>query len=198
MRNKKRGNRRQSKTDVGARRWVGIERREVRGTNTTEGAEKKREKEKKPALRTEKLSLFIFQKLSFGQSWISEESPVLVAPLIMDGPQAYSRWSRQPQPQLCHFKKPLVRPLPSPSSNSGRSEAPENSETSPRDKGNQGLPVLQTDGSTHLEQIVGSNQATLLQCTAICGLKSGARLEGTQDTSARRRVKGHRCRWIVE
>lgn len=110
---------------------------------------------------------------------------MLVAPLIMDGPQACSRWARQPQPQLHHFKKPLVGLLPSPSSHSGRSEAPENSETSPREKGNQGLPVLQTDGSTHLEQIVGSNQATLLQCTAICGVKSEARLEDAQDTSVR-------------
>lgn len=84
---------------------------------------------------------------------------MLVAPLIMDGPQACSRWARQPQPQLRHFKKPLVGPLPSPSSHSGRSEAPENSETSPREKGNLGLPVLLTDGSTHLEQIVGSERA---------------------------------------
>lgn len=153
------------------------------------------ENRQKADLRTEKFSLFIFQKLSFGQSWISEESLVLVAALIIDGPQAYSRWSRQPQPQLCHFKKPLVGPLPSPSSDSGRSEAPENSETSPREKGNQGLPVLQTDGSTHLEQIVGSKQTTLSQCR---GVKSGARLKDAQDTSARQQGKGHWCRWIVE
>lgn len=99
---------------------------------------------------------------------------MLVAPLIMDGPQACSRWARQPQPQLRHFKKPLVGPLPSPSSHSGRSEAPENSETSPREKGNLGLPVLLTDGSTHLEQIVGSDRAALSQRTVFCGVKSGA------------------------
>lgn len=115
----------------------------------------------------------------------------------MDGPQACSRWAWQPQPQLCYFKKPFLGLLPSPNSNSGRSEAPENSETSPREKGNQGLPVLQTDGSTHLEQIVGSNQATLSQCATIW-LESGARLEGTQDTSDRRWGKGDWCRWIVE
>lgn len=126
-----------------------------------------------------------FDKISFGKSWISEESPVLMAPLIMDGPLACSRWAWQPQPLLRHFKKPLLGPLPSPSSHSGRSEAPENSEISPREKGNQGLPVLQTDGSTHLEQIVGSNQATLSQCTAICGVKSEPCLEDAQDTSAR-------------
>lgn len=111
---------------------------------------------------------------------------MLVAPLIMDGPQACSRWARQPQPQLCHFKKPLVGPLPSPSSHSGRSEAPENSETSPREKGNLGLPVLLTDGSTHLEQIVGSDRASLSQCTIFCGVKSGARRpEDAQDASVR-------------
>lgn len=115
---------------------------------------------------------------------------MLVAPLIMDGPQASSRWARQLQPQLYHFKKLLVGPLPSPSRDSGRSEAPENSETSPREKGNQGLPVLQTDGSTHLEQTVGSNQATLSQCTAMCGVKSGAQLEDVQGD----RGKGHWCR----
>lgn len=109
---------------------------------------------------------------------------MLVAPLIMDGPQACSRWARQPQPQLRHFKKPLVGPLPSPSSHSGRSEAPENSETSPREKGNLGLPVLLTDGSTHLEQIVGSEWATVSQRTVICGIKSGAwRPEDAQDVS---------------
>lgn len=83
---------------------------------------------------------------------------MLVAPLIMDGPEAGSRWAQQPQPRLCHFKKPSVGPLPSPSSHSGRSEAPENSGMSPREKGNQGLPVSLTDGSTHLEQIVGSDR----------------------------------------
>lgn len=197
MRNKKRENKRQTETDVEAEGWVAIGQREVRGTNTTRRCREK-SSDGKADFRTEKFSLFIFQKLSFGQSWISKESPVLVAPLIMDGPQACSRWARQPQPQLCHFKKPLVGPLPSPSSNSGRSEAPENSEMSPREKGNQGLPVLQTDGSTHLEQIVGSNQATLSQCTAICGVKSGAWLEDAQDTSERRWSKGHWCRWIVE
>lgn len=109
---------------------------------------------------------------------------MLVAPLIMDGPQACSRWARQPQPQLRHFKKPLVGPLPSPSSHSGRSEAPENSEMSPREKGNLGLPVLLTDGSTHLEQIVGSEWATVSQRTVICGIKSGAwRPEDAQDAS---------------
>lgn len=111
---------------------------------------------------------------------------MLVAPLIMDGPQACSRWARQPQPQLRHFKKPLVGPLPSPSSYSGRSEAPENSETSPREKGNLGLPVLLTDGSTHLEQIVGSEWATVSQRTVLCGIKSGARRpEDAQDASVR-------------
>lgn len=105
---------------------------------------------------------------------------MLVAPLIMDGPQACSRWARQPQPQLRHFKKPLVGPLPSPSSHSGRSEAPENSETSPREKGNLGLPVLLTDGSTHLEQIVGSERA---RCVATRGnLRSRVR-----SSTARRR-----------
>lgn len=194
---KKRENRRQADTDVEAERWVATGCREVRGTNTT-GRCREKSSDRNTDLRTERFSLFIFQKLRYGQTWISEESPVLMAPLIMDGPQAYSRWARQPQPQLCHFKKPLVEPLPSPSSDSGRSEAPENSETSPREKGNQGLPVLQTDGSTHLEQIVGSNQATLSQRTAIGGVESGAWLEDAQDTSARRRGKGHWCRWIVE
>lgn len=104
----------------------------------------------------------------------------------MDGPQACSRWARQHQPQLRHFKKPLVGPLPSPSSHSGRSEAPENSETSPREKGNLGLPVLLTDGSTHLEQILGSDRAALSQRTVICGVKSGARRpEDAQDASVR-------------
>lgn len=111
---------------------------------------------------------------------------MLVAPLIMDGPQAGSRWARQPQPQRRHFKKPLVGPLPRPSSRSGRSEAPENSETSPREKGNLGLPVLLTDGSTHLEQIVGSERAALLQRAAICGVTSGAhQAEDAQDASVR-------------
>lgn len=100
---------------------------------------------------------------------------MLVAPLIMDGPQASSRWARQPQPQLLHFKKPMVGPLPSPSSHTGRSEAPENSETSPREKGNLVLPVLLTDGSTHLEQIVGSDRATLSQHSVFSGVKSGSR-----------------------
>lgn len=110
---------------------------------------------------------------------------MLVAPLIMDGPQACSRWARQPQPQLRHFKKPLAGPLPSPSSHTGRSEAPKNSETSPGEKGNLGLPVLLTDGSTHLEQIVGSNRAALSQCTIFCGVKSGAEKPAdTQDASA--------------
>lgn len=77
--------------------------------------------------------------------------------------------------QLRCFKKPLVGPLPRPSSHRGRSEAPENSEASPREKGNQGLPVLLTDGSTHLEQIVESDSAALSQCTTFCGVKSGAR-----------------------
>lgn len=197
MRNKERENKRQTETDVEAERWVAIGWQEVRGAKAKGRCEEK-SGDRKAGWRTEKFSLFIFQKRSFGQSWISEESPVLVAPLIMDGPQACSRWARQPQPQLHHFKKPLVGLLPSPSSHSGRSEAPENSETSPREKGNQGLPVLQTDGSTHLEQIVGSNQATLLQCTAICGVKSKSWLEDAQDTSVRQGGKGHWCRWIVE
>lgn len=112
---------------------------------------------------------------------------MLVAPLIMDGPQACSRWARQPQPQLRHFKKPLVGPLPSPSNHSGRSEAPENSETSPREKGNLGLPVLLTDGSTHLEQIVGSDRAALSQRTMFCGVKPGPRRpKDAQDASVRR------------
>lgn len=106
---------------------------------------------------------------------------MLVAPLIMDGPQACSRWARQPQPQLRHFKRPLVGPLPSPSSHSGRSEAPENSETSPREKGNLGLPVLLTDGSTHLEQIVGSEQA---RCVAT---RSNLRSQ-VRSSAARRRL----------
>ncbi|CAB1425125.1 unnamed protein product, partial [Pleuronectes platessa] len=106
----------------------------------------------------------------------------------MDGPQACSRWARQPQPQLRHFKKPLVGPLPGPSSHTGRSEAPENSETSPREKGNLGLPVLLTDGSTHLEQIVGSDQAVLSQDTIFCGVKSGAPADA-QDTSVREGAK---------
>lgn len=111
---------------------------------------------------------------------------MLVAPLIMDGPQACSRWAQQLQSLLRHFKKPSVGRLPSPSSHSGRSEAPENSEMSPREKGNQGLPVLLTDGSTHLEQIAGSDWATLSQRTAICGAQSGAqRFEDTQDVSVR-------------
>lgn len=126
---------------------------------------------------------------------------MLVAPLIMDGPQACSRWARQPQPQLHHFKKPLVGPLPSPSSHTGRSEAPENSETSPREKGNQGLPVLLTDGSTHLEQIVGSDRVALSQRKTFCGVKSGAqRPADAQDASVRggregrEGGKGHWCR----
>lgn len=111
---------------------------------------------------------------------------MLVAPLIMDGLQACSRWARQPQPQLRHFKKPSVGPLPSPSSHTGRSEAPENSETSPREKGNLGLPVLLTDGSTHLEQIVGSDRAALSQRTIFCGVKSGARRPAdAQDASVK-------------
>lgn len=111
---------------------------------------------------------------------------MLVAPLIMDGPQACSRWARQPQPQLRHFKKPSVGPLPSPSSHTGRSEAPENSETSPREKGNLGLPVLLTDGSTHLEQIVGSDQALLCRNATFCGVKSGARRPAdAQDASVK-------------
>lgn len=122
---------------------------------------------------------------------------MLVAPLIMDGPQACSRWARQPQPQLRHFKKPLVGPLPSPSSHSGRSEAPENRETSPREKGNLGLPVLLTDGSTHLEQIVGSDGAALSQRTIFCGVKSGARRRPGRKCERRKRRgggKGHWCR----
>lgn len=115
---------------------------------------------------------------------------MLVAPLIMDGLQACSRWARQPQPQLRHFKKPSVGPLPSPSSHTGRSEAPENSETSPREKGNLGLPVLLTDGSTHLEQIVGSDQAALSQRTIFCGVKSGARRPAdAQDASVKGRER---------
>lgn len=119
----------------------------------------------------------------------------------MDGPQACSRWARQPQPQLRHFKKPLVGPLPSPSNHSGRSEAPENSETSPREKGNLGLPVLLTDGSTHLEQIVGSDRAALSQRTVFCGVKSGAwRPADAQDASVRGGGggKGHWCRRFVQ
>lgn len=115
---------------------------------------------------------------------------MLVAPLIMDGPQACSRWARQPQPQLRHFKKPLVGPLPSPSSHSGRSEAPENRETSPREKGNLGLPVLLTDGSTHLEQIVGSDGAALSQRTIFCGVKSGARRRPGRKCERRKRRGG--------
>lgn len=116
---------------------------------------------------------------------------MLVAPLIMDGPQACSRWARQPQPQLRHFKKPLVGLLPSPSSHTGRSEAPENSETNPREKGNLRLPVLLTDGSTHLEQIVGSDRAALSQLTIFCGIKSGAqRPEDAQDVEGREGGRG--------
>lgn len=70
-------------------------------------------------------------------------------------------------------RSPWWGPLPSPSSHSGRSEAPENSETSPREKGNLGLPVLLTDGSTHLEQIVGSERGPL-SCRNAARVESGA------------------------
>lgn len=160
-----------------------------KGKKSEEGAEKEKRQKSRQKDR-ELLFIYLFlhspppfflarrgnrvQKRSSGQGCISEESPMLVAPLIMDGPQACSRWARQPQPQLRHFKKPLVGPLPSPSSHTGRSEAPENSETNPGEKGNLALPVLLTDGSTHLEQIVGSNGAALSQRTRFCGVKSGA------------------------
>lgn len=170
----------------------------------------------KQAKGTEKLPLFLLSffffflnKQFFGQGCISEESPALVAPLIMNGPQAGSRWARQPRPRLRHFKKPLVGPVPSPSSHSGRSEAPENSETSPREKGNLCLPVLLTDGSTHLEQIVGSEQG--LRCVAtpaessreLNGPKTprraraqegGAEEEGSVGAGG----KGHWCRRIAQ
>lgn len=71
-------------------------------------------------------------------------------------------------------RSPWWGPLPSPSSHSGRSEAPENSETSPREKGNLGLPVLLTDGSTHLEQIVGSEQGPCCVVTPAESVESGA------------------------
>lgn len=148
-----------------------------------EGAEKRVETEK--GAEGQRSSLFFRTNPSARAEYL-RESPVLVAPLIMDGPQACSRWAQQLQSQLRHFKKPSVGPLPSPSSHSGRSEAPENSEMSPREKGNQGLPVLLTDGSTHLEQIAGSDWATLSQRTAICGVQSGAqRFKDTQDVSVR-------------
>lgn len=170
----------------------------------------KKKRDRKAGRRTENFSLFIYfytpphlfflarrgnrvQKRSSGQGCISEESPMLVAPLIMDGPQACSRWARQPQPQLRHFKKPLVGPLPSPSSHTGRSEAPENSETNPGEKGNLALPVLLTDGSTHLEQIVGSNGAALSQRTRFCGVKSGAQRPARHSgCKCERREKGWR------
>lgn len=73
-----------------------------------------------------------------------------------DGPDS-------PGPSSATSRSPRWGRPPGPSSLSGRSEAPENSETSPREKGNLGLPVLLTDGSTHLEQTVGSDRAALSQ-----------------------------------
>lgn len=100
-----------------------------------------------------------------------------------DGPDSLS-------PSSATSRSPWWGPLPSPSSHSGRSEAPENSETSPGEKGNLGLPVLLTDGSTHLEQIVGSDRAALSQRTVFCGVKSGARPpEDAQDASVRGEVE---------
>lgn len=180
----------------------------VKGQKVRGRCRKRKETEKQAEGPRTSLYLFIFtlpptfflarrgnrvQKRSSGQGCISEESPMLVAPLIMDGPQACSRWARQPQPQLRHFKKPLVGPLPSPSSHTGRSEAPENSETNPGEKGNLALPVLLTDGSTHLEQIVGSNGAALSQRTRFCGVKSGAQRPARHSgCKCERREKGWR------
>lgn len=100
-------------------------------------------------------------------------------------------------------RSPWWGPLPSPSSHSGRSEAPENSETSPREKGNLGLPVLLTDGSTHLEQIVGSEQGP---CCVAMPAESSRELNGPKTPrSARAREgggdeadKGHWCRRIAQ
>lgn len=173
-----------------------------KGKKSEEGAEKEKRQKSRQKDR-ELLFIYLFlhspppfflarrgnrvQKRSSGQGCISEESPMLVAPLIMDGPQACSRWARQPQPQLRHFKKPLVGPLPSPSSHTGRSEAPENSETNPGEKGNLALPVLLTDGSTHWE-------ATGPLCrNAQDSAESSQELKGlqdTQDASARGGRKG--------
>jgi len=58
---------------------------------------------------------------------------------------------------------------------SGRSEAPENSEANPREKGNLGLPVSLTDGSTHLEQTVGSRRAAGAVSQRHAAAESGAR-----------------------
>lgn len=87
-------------------------------------------------------------------------------------------------------RSPWWGPLPSPSSHSGRSEAPENSETGPREKGNLGLPVLLTDGSTHLEQIVGSERGP---CRVATPPESSRELNGPKTPrSARARRWGGR------
>lgn len=96
---------------------------------------------------------------------------------------------RQPRPQRRHFKKPALGRLPGPSSHTGRSEAPENSETSPREKGNPGLPVLLTDGSTHLERTVGSEPGPLCR-NAQRQVGSSTPTDANQDASARARGRG--------
>lgn len=86
-------------------------------------------------------------------------------------------------------RSPWWGPLPSPSSHSGRSEAPENSETSPREKGNLGLPVLLTDGSTHLEQIVGSERGP---CRVATPAESSRELNGPKTPRSARAREGDR------
>lgn len=86
-------------------------------------------------------------------------------------------------------RSPWWGPLPSPSSHSGRSEAPENSETSPREKGNLGLPVLLTDGSTHLEQIVGSERGP---CRVATPPESSRELNGPKTPRSARAREGGR------